>query len=80
MCGRIRFRHLHCFLVIARHQNVGAAAKELAITQPALSKTLQGIEDEFPCAAVSRCGRHPAPGGSRAARHIDPFCRRVMMH
>jgi LysR family pca operon transcriptional activator len=47
MNGRIRFRHLHCFLAIARHQNVGAAAKELAITQPALSKTLREIEDEL---------------------------------
>lgn len=47
MSGRIRFRHLHCFLAIARHQNVGAAAKELAITQPALSKTLREIEDEL---------------------------------
>jgi len=47
MNGRIRFRHLHCFLTIARHQNVGAAAKELAITQPALSKTLRELEDEL---------------------------------
>jgi len=43
--NRIRFRHLHCFLAIARHRSVGAAAESLAITQPALSKTLRELED-----------------------------------
>ena len=43
--NRIRFRHLHCFLAIAQHHSVGAAAEALAITQPALSKTLRELED-----------------------------------
>ena len=42
---RIRFRHLQCFLSIAQHRSVGAAANALAITQPALSKTLRELED-----------------------------------
>lgn len=42
---RIRFRHLNCFLAIAQHRSVGAAADALAITQPALSKTLRELED-----------------------------------
>jgi LysR family transcriptional regulator, pca operon transcriptional activator len=42
---RIRFRHLQCFLAIAQHRSVGAAADSLAITQPALSKTLRELED-----------------------------------
>ncbi|MFA6264882.1 MAG: pca operon transcription factor PcaQ [Pseudolabrys sp.] len=45
--NRIRFRHLHCFLAIAQHHSVGAAADALAITQPALSKTLRELEDEL---------------------------------
>lgn len=45
MYNRIRFRHLHCFLAIAQHHSVGAAAESLAITQPALSKTLRELED-----------------------------------
>ncbi|HZD89265.1 MAG TPA: pca operon transcription factor PcaQ [Pseudolabrys sp.] len=45
--NRIRFRHLHCFLAIAEHHSVGAAAGALAITQPALSKTLRELEDEL---------------------------------
>jgi LysR family pca operon transcriptional activator len=42
---RVRFRHLQCFLAIAQHRSVGAAADALAITQPALSKTLRELED-----------------------------------
>lgn len=42
---RIRFRHLQCFLAIAQHRSVGAAADSLRITQPALSKTLRELED-----------------------------------
>lgn len=42
---RIRFRHLQCFLTIAQLRSVGAAAEALAITQPALSKTLRELED-----------------------------------
>lgn len=40
----IRFRHLHCFLTIAQLRSVGRAAEALAITQPALSKTLRELE------------------------------------
>lgn len=42
---RIRFRHLQCFLTIAQLRGVGAAANALAITQPALSKTLRELEE-----------------------------------
>ena len=42
---RVRFRHLQCFLTIAQLRSVGAAANALAITQPALSKTLRELED-----------------------------------
>jgi LysR family pca operon transcriptional activator len=43
--NRIRFRHLNCFLAIAQHHSVGTAAEKLAITQPALSKTLRELEE-----------------------------------
>lgn len=42
---RIRFRHLQSFLTIAQLRSVGAAADAMAITQPALSKTLRELED-----------------------------------
>lgn len=41
----IRFRHLQCFLTIAQFRSVGRAAEALAITQPALSKTLRELEE-----------------------------------
>jgi LysR family pca operon transcriptional activator len=42
---RLKFRHLQCFLEVARLGHVGRAADQLAITQPAVSKTLRELED-----------------------------------
>ena len=43
--ARIKIRHLQCFLEVARLGHVGRAADQLAITQPAVSKTLRELED-----------------------------------
>lgn len=40
----IKFRHLTCFLEVARQGHVGRAAERLAITQPAVSKSLKELE------------------------------------
>lgn len=42
---RIKFRHLHCFMEVARNQSVMRAADSLAISQPAVSKTLRELEE-----------------------------------
>jgi LysR family pca operon transcriptional activator len=42
---RIKFRHLQCFLAVAQHGSLQKAADVLAITQPAVSKTLKELED-----------------------------------
>ena len=39
--NRIKFRHLVCFLEIARQRSFARAADSLAVTQPAISKTLR---------------------------------------
>src|SRR5256714_2398049 len=43
--ARIRLRHLQCFLAIAQHGNLRRAAQALSITQPAVTKTLNELED-----------------------------------
>lgn len=43
--ARMKIRHLQCFLEVARFGHVGRAAEQLAVTQPAVSKTLRELED-----------------------------------
>jgi len=40
----IKYRHLQCFLAVAQHGSLQKAADVLAITQPAVSKTLKELE------------------------------------
>jgi LysR family pca operon transcriptional activator len=43
--GRVKLRHLQCFLAVADQGSLQKAATRLAITQPAVSKTLAELED-----------------------------------
>jgi LysR family pca operon transcriptional activator len=45
MDRRIKFRHLDAFSAIARDGSFKAAAEQLNLTQPAISKTLKELED-----------------------------------
>jgi len=42
---RIRLRHLHTFVAVAQQGTLGRAAETLSLSQPALSKTLNELED-----------------------------------
>ncbi|CAI8693167.1 pca operon transcription factor PcaQ [Burkholderia pyrrocinia] len=42
--GRVKFRHLQCFLAVAQLGGVQKAAESLSITQPAVSKTIAELE------------------------------------
>lgn len=41
---RIKFRHIQCFVEIAREQSFKRAATKLCLTQPAISKTVKELE------------------------------------
>jgi pca operon transcription factor PcaQ len=51
---RVRLRHIHCFLAVAEEGNLGKAAGHLALTQPAVSKTLSELEDIAGCKLFER--------------------------
>lgn len=71
MENRLRFRHISCFLAIARERNLGRAAERLHLSQPAVSKTLSELEALAAVQLVER-GRHGArltPAGEHFLRY-----------
>lgn len=67
---RIKYRHLLCFLEIARQGSLARAADILSISQPAISKTLKELEDllEARLFERSRQGVELTPAGTRFMR------------
>ncbi|MDN7903617.1 pca operon transcription factor PcaQ [Burkholderia diffusa] len=57
--GRVKFRHLQCFLAVAQLGGVQKAAESLSITQPAVSKTIAELESILGVKLFER-GRHGA--------------------
>ncbi|MEP7295362.1 MAG: pca operon transcription factor PcaQ [Burkholderiales bacterium] len=71
--GRIRLRHLQCFLAVAQFGNLRRAAQALSITQPAVTKTLNELEELLAKPLFAR-GRHGAtltPEGESFMRHAS---------
>lgn len=74
---RIQLRHLTCFVAVAQERNLGRAAQRLYLTQPAVTKTLNELEELAGMRLVER-GRHGArltPAGEhflgRAVAAVD---------
>ncbi|MBV8627410.1 MAG: pca operon transcription factor PcaQ, partial [Paraburkholderia sp.] len=57
--GRVKFRHLQCFLAVAQMGSVQQAAESLSVTQPAVSKTIAELELVLGVKLFER-GRHGA--------------------
>ncbi|MDI7862878.1 pca operon transcription factor PcaQ [Rhizobiaceae bacterium n13] len=70
MDSRIKFRHLQTFLEVARHRSVGKAADALAITQPAVTRTVRELEDILGVALFEKDGR-----GIRISHFGEVFLR-----
>src|SRR5207245_5761402 len=68
--NRIRLRHLQCFLAVAEARNLRRAAEALAISQPAVTKTLNELEEILGVRLFER-GR----GGARPTPEAELFLR-----
>lgn len=68
---RIKFRHIQCFVEIAREESLKRAAETLSLTQPAISKTLKELEEIIGAVLFerSRAGVAITPEGARLLRY-----------
>jgi len=71
---RIKFRHLVCFLEIAHQRSFAKAADALAVTQPAVSKTLKELEVLLAASLFERGkgGVNLTPAGVEFLRYAGP--------
>ncbi|MGE7958968.1 pca operon transcription factor PcaQ [Pseudomonas sp. NPDC089530] len=71
---RIKFRHLVCFLEMSRQGSLARAADALAVSQPAMSKTLKELEEllDTRLFARSKAGLSLTEAGLAFLRYAGP--------
>ncbi|GIZ50550.1 LysR substrate-binding domain-containing protein [Noviherbaspirillum aridicola] len=71
--SRVRLRHLDCFVCVAETGHLGKAAARLRLTQPAVSKTLNELEEIVgqQLLARGRAGSSLTPEGKRFLAHAS---------
>jgi DNA-binding transcriptional LysR family regulator len=74
--GRVELRHLRAFEAVARLESFTQAAQELSITQPALSRTIQQLEDAVGVTVLDRSSRHVVT--TAAGRVFLDYVERVL--
>ena len=57
MAGPIDSRQLHAFIILARTGSFTRAARELHLSQPAVSYTIKSLEEEMQCRLLDRVGK-----------------------
>lgn len=75
LASRLRFRHFQLLVVLAKEGSLRAAAQEMHLTQPALSRTLEEIETVLDVKLFTRSSRGLIPtvhgvAATRSARQI----------
>ena len=58
---RVRLRHLRMFLEVARQESIGRAAGTLHVSQPAVTKAVQELEEILGAPLFHREGRRVRP-------------------
>jgi DNA-binding transcriptional LysR family regulator len=71
--NRVELRHLRVFEAVARLKSFTRAADELSITQPALSRTIQQLEDALGVTLLDRSSRHveATEAGQQFLDHVE---------
>lgn len=70
LSNRIKFRHLHTFVEVARQKSVMKASQILHVSQPAVTKTMRELEEILGVPLLERDGR-----GIKITRFGDVFLR-----
>ena len=77
--SRLELRQLAYFKAVAESENISATAKELYISQPALSKSIQQLEKELGVDLFVRNGKHLMinAAGREALQYTDRILEAV---
>jgi DNA-binding transcriptional LysR family regulator len=69
----VELRQIHHFLAVVKHRNLGRAAQELNIAQPALSKSIRRLEQLLQVKLIERHPRgvEPTDFGKALAAHAE---------
>ncbi|MEJ8852208.1 LysR substrate-binding domain-containing protein [Variovorax rhizosphaerae] len=71
----VQLRHLRCFVAIAQERHLARAAERLAVSQPAISKTLNELEELAGARLVER-----SSAGRRGVQGLTPTGEQLLAH
>ena len=76
----VQLRHLRCLVAVAQERHLARAAERLALSQPAVSKTLAELEELSGARLVERgtAGRRGIQGFTAAGEHLLAHALRVL--
>lgn len=73
VCRAMIDDQLRYFIVVAKHEHLGRAAEQLGLSQPALSRSISRLEEEFDTRLFDRSGRRIQlnANGKMLLRHVE---------